>query len=134
MVSTAGFCIILIKIIVNKMHENEPRESSSTSDSESSTSSGGSEDSAVFFFAGLFVALLLARGALTGLSCGFAGLSSVFFFQNGSLSCKDKQKAIRKCQNGEGLKSRKINSYNWRFVGGIKGTQPGLAAFKYRFI
>ena len=111
MVSTTSFRIVLVMVVVNKMYKNEPRESSSTSCSESSTSSGGSEDSAVFFFAGLFVALLLARGALTGLSCVFAGLSWVFFFQKGSSACKNKQKAIRKM-----LKRRRIRKQKDKFL------------------
>ena len=31
-------------------------------------------------------------------------------------------------------KNRRINSYAWRFVGGVKGGQSGFAAFSDRFI
>ena len=59
------------------MYENKPRESSSTSDSGLRTlsSAGRSEDAVVLLLAGFLTTLVFGRTGLTGLSCGFAGLS-----------------------------------------------------------
>ena len=71
--------------------KNEPRESSSTSGSglPTSSSAGRSEDAVVLFLAGFLTTLVFGRIGLTGLSCGFTGLScDGFLFQNGSSPCQ----------------------------------------------
>ena len=105
--------------------KNEPRESSSTSDSGLRTlsSTGRSEDEVVLLLAGFLTTLVFGRTGLTGLSCGFAGLScDGFLFQNGS---SPYQKIITLSENIWTEANSDTKDYMILTAGGLLKVQKG---------
>ena len=102
-----------------------PRESSSTSGSglPTSSSAGRSEDAVVPFLAGFLTTLVFGQTGLTGLSCGFAGLScDGFLFQNGSSPC---QKIITLSENIWTEANSDTKDYMIFTAGGLLKVQKG---------